>query len=420
MSYNGYVVTVNELREHSNADRLQIATFFGNDVSVGLNVKLGDVGVYFPTDGKLGKEFAEKNNLTRSKGGYLDDDKRHVKAISLRGEKSDGIYVPIESLKDFTDISKLEVGDKIDVLNGVVICEKYIPKVKNANNAQNQGKSKKKKVNDKELFPNFAEHVDTSQFAYNLGQFKEGDRCTISLKLHGTSARISNTIKKEKTIFGKVLDFFGVKLANKYEYVSGTRRVILKDFKGGFYGNNEFRKEWHDKLEGKLHKGETVYGEIVGYMDKDKLIMPSCNNKKTNDKEFIKKYGNTTEFTYGCENGESDFYVYRMTMTNEDGVTVEYPTELAQIRCEQMGLKHVPVLETFEYTTKEDLLERVNRLEDGVDPIGKTHIREGVIVRIEGKEKFTAFKQKNTYFKILEGIIKSDDILDIEEAEGLE
>lgn len=419
MSYNGYIVRVENLRKHKNADRLQVLTVFGNDVVVGLDVKEGDLGVYFPTDGRLSLEFSEKNNLTRSKGGYLEDNKRQVKTISLRGERSDGLYMPINSLSHFTDVNSLSVGDKIDVLDGVVICEKYIPKVKKPNNLQSK-KSNEKKNTMKQLFPNFTEHIDTSQLAYNLGQFREGDKCTISLKVHGTSHRVSYTIKNKTTFLDKLLGLFGVKLANKYEHVSGTRRVILDSFDGGYYGDNKFRKKWHDKIKGKLHKGETIYGEIVGYMDEDKLIMPRCDNKKTNDKDFIKKYGKTTEFTYGCENGQSDFYVYRMTMTNEDGIVTEYPTELAQIRCEQMGLKHVPVLEQFTFTTEEDLMERVNRLEIGVDPIGKTHIREGVIVRIENREKFTALKQKSFHFKLLEGIIKSSDVIDIEEEQSLE
>ena len=47
MSYCGYIVQVKKLRPHNNADRLQIATFFGNDVVVDLKVKLNDKGIYF-------------------------------------------------------------------------------------------------------------------------------------------------------------------------------------------------------------------------------------------------------------------------------------------------------------------------------------------------------------------------------------
>ena len=133
--YNAYIAEVKELRKHSNADRLQVATFFGNDTIVGLDVKVGDIGIYFPVDGQLSEEYATENNLVRRKdengnnvGGYLDPDKRNITALKLRGEKSDGLFMPLTSLEKFTDITKLNVGDIINVLNGKVICQKYIPR----------------------------------------------------------------------------------------------------------------------------------------------------------------------------------------------------------------------------------------------------------------------------------------------------
>jgi hypothetical protein len=109
-----------------------------------------------------------------------------------------------------------------------------------------------------------------------------------------------------------------------------------------------------------------------------------------------------------------------MTMTNEDGYVVEYPWSLVKLRCEQMGIKYFPEFDNFVFTTIEDLMERVNTYTDGLDPIGKSHLREGIVVRIENKEKFSAFKNKSFNFKVLEGIIKSDDVLDMEEAESIE
>lgn len=425
MSYCGYITTIKELRKHSNADRLQIATVFGNDVVVGLDVEVGDISIYFPTDGKLGLEFAKENKLLRKDengndmGGYLDYNKRHITSIKLRGERSDGLLCSIESLSKFTDISKLKEGDQITNLKGILICEKYIPKQKPRND--NSGQKVNKKAKQKESFPFFEEHVDTSQLSYNLSKFKEGDLCYITLKMHGTSMRTSNTIKLKKTKFQLFLDKLGVKTKTKktWEHISGTRRVVLNDYSGGYYGGNEFRKEWHDFFDGKLHKGEVIYYEIVGFVNESTLIMPECDNAKTRDKVFIKNYGDKTRFTYGCGIGQNNIYVYRMTMTNEDGHVIEYPTELVQVRCEQMGIKHVPILDKFIFTSQEDLMERVKRYEDGADPIGKTHIREGIVVRIDRKERFSAFKQKNFDFKVLEGIIKSDDVLDMEEAESI-
>jgi len=422
MAYQAYITTVKKLRKHSNADRLQVAELFGNDVIVSLDVKEGDLGVYFPTDGKLGLEYAEANKLLRTQGGYLDDEKRHVTTIRLRGEKSDGLFMPITSLAKFVKVDTLKEGDTIDILKGVVICEKYVPKSKPRKDMP-QGKNKEKqKKEDVINYPFFEQHIDTAQLAYNTRSFKEGDDCVISLKLHGTSQRTAHTVKEHKSKFAKFLNKIGIKTkpTKVWDYVTGTRRVTLNttQFGGGYYGSNEFRKQWHDFFDGKLHKGEEVFYEVVGYVNQDTLIMPECDNKKTKDKEFIKTYGDKTRFTYGCRVGQSDIYVYRMTMTNEDGQVVEYPWHLVKLRCEQMGVKICPELDSFKFTTADDLMERVNAHVDGADPIGKTHLREGVIVRIENREKFSAFKQKSFNFKLLEGIIKADDVLDMEEEES--
>jgi hypothetical protein len=432
MGYQAYITRLKNVRKHSNADRLQVAECFGNNIIVSLDMKEGDLGIYFPTDGKLGIEYATGNKLVlmkdengNSSGGYLDPEKRHITSLKLRGEKSDGLFMPLKSLSKFCDINTLKEGDTITTLNGVLICEKYVPiSKKRNNNSTPKNADKKEKV--KESFPFFQEHIDTSQLSYNTQQFKSGDQCYITLKLHGTSQRTAHTIKEEKKSTSKLihtlLKLIGVQRKDKksWEYVTGTRRVTLKDYNGGFYGDNQFRKQWHDHFVGKLHKGESIYYEVVGYTEGDKTIMPECDNKKTKDKEFIKQYGEKTRFTYGCGTGQNDIYVYRMTMTNEDGQVIEYPQHLVQLRCEQMGVKHCPVLEAFTFTTVEDLMERVNKHVDGVDPIGKTHLREGVIVRIDNKEKFTAFKHKSFNFKVLEGIIKADDVLDIEEAESVQ
>lgn len=145
-----------------------------------------------------------------------------------------------------------------------------------------------------------------------------------------------------------------------------------------------------------------------------------CQNKLVKDKEFQKQYGDTTTFSYGCNEGENDIYVYRITMTNEDGFCVEIPWEQVRIECDKLGVKCVPTFEKFTYTTWDDLMQRVEKYYDGADPIGHTHVREGVVVRIDNRPSFTAYKHKCFAFKVLEGIMKdTSDAPDIEEAEEL-
>ncbi len=454
MSYYAIVTTLKDVRKHPNADRLQLATVFGNTVCVNLDYSEGQLGVYFPTGGQLSTAFADANNLLRKKdaegnnvGGYMDPDKRNVTAIRLRGEKSDGLFLPLTCLEKFGDITKLKVGDRIDVFNGQEICVKYIPKTSARRGRASEGnKTRNHKV---PLAPTFAEHADTEQLAYNLGAFKVGDELEFTLKMHGTSQRTGHLkilTGYKRTFWDKLFKRQGTPIYD-WGYVSGTRRVVLDSFDGGFYGSNEFREQHHNTFIGKLWKGETVYYEVVGFTHTGAPIMGNGNNEKLG-KDFVKQYGKETVFSYGCEptgkktmygtddRGEfavpvekpvSDIYVYRMTMTTEDGEVVEYTPDFMRYRCEQLGVKCVPVFgkatlsaDRLHFTALDGydhdyligdgelgdlVIKAAEEYFDGPDPVGKTHTREGVVVRILNRPKFCAYKHKNFNFKVLEGII---------------
>ena len=461
--YNAYVTRIKNLRKHPNADRLQLGECFGNTVCVSLDYVDNQLGVYFPCDGQLSVEFAEVNNLLRKKddagnsiGGYMDPNKRNVTAIRLRGERSDGLFLPLTCLETFGDVSTLKEGDVINTFNGHEICCKYIPRRNHRQGRVSDGnRTRKKKV---DVAPLFAEHADTEQLAYNLGAFKPGDEIEITLKMHGTSQRTGYlpVFKGYKRTFKDWLFRRDGKPIYDWGYVSGTRRTVLDNYDGGYYGSNEFREQHSKTFEGKLWKGETVYYEVVGFTHTGAPIMAEGNNEKLG-KDFVKQYGKTTVFSYGCDpEGESfkheyadcwdgvnvrefkpqsDIYVYRMTMTNEDGAVVEYTPDFMRYRCEQMGVKTVPVMwkgiipahtgDAAAIRLGQDagawIKEKAEQYYDGPDPIGKTHVREGVVVRILNRPKFTAYKHKNFSFKVLEGIIKDTAAApDMEEAQEIE
>jgi hypothetical protein len=267
--------------------------------------------------------------------------------------------------------------------------------------------------------------------------------------MHGTSQRTGHLKVLQgykRTFLDRIFKRPGKPIYD-WGYVSGTRRVVLDTFDGGFYGSNEFREQHHNTFVGKLWKGETAYYEVVGFTHTGASIMGSGNNEKLG-KDFVKQYGKETVFSYGCEpfgqklmHGEdehgifsipvdkpvSDVYVYRMTMTNEDGEVVEYTPDFMRYRCEQMGIKCVPVFgkatlspdrlhfiasdgSNHDYfvndcTIGDLVMKCAEEFYDGVDPVGKTHIREGVVVRILNRPKFAAVKHKNFSFKVLEGIV---------------
>lgn len=463
MSYYGYICELKNVRAHPNADRIKLATVFGNTICVDLGSKDGDSGVYFPTDGQLSEEFCAVNDLVRRKdengnpaGGYLDPAKRNVKTVKLRGEPSDGLFLPISCLdycySDRAAANHLKIGDRIDIVNGHPICQKYIPRSNVRTGKPKDGnRTRKRKI---PVAPLFAEHADTEQLAYNLGAFLPGDQIEITLKMHGTSGRTAYLPVLQgykRSLWDKLRKREGIPVYD-WGYVSGTRRVVLNDYGGGYYGSNEFREPHSKFFEGKLLKGESIYYEIVGFTHTGTPIMATGDNKKLG-KDFVKQYGDTTIFSYGCSpNGkkmmygnddeglfaigtdvpQSDIYVYRMTMTNEDGNVIEYTPDFMRYRCEQMGVKTVPIFWKGyipEYPgTKEDdtvsagewVMAKSEMFVDGADPVGKTHIREGVVVRIINRPKFCAYKSKSIDFKVLEGLVKESAVApDMEEAQEI-
>lgn len=439
--YSAYITRIKNLHKHPQADRLQIGECFGNAVIVSMEYEDNQLGIYFPSDGQVSVEFAVANNLLRKKddagnniGGYMDPDKRNVTAIKLRGEKSDGLFLPLKSLESFGDITTLHEGDNFSIFNGHEICYKYIPCTNRKRSCTSNGnRTRKKQV---PIAPLFIEHVDTEQLAYNLDAFKSGDQIEITLKMHGSSQRTGYLpVFKgyKRTLFDRILHREGTPIYD-WGYVSGTRRTVLENYDGGYYGSNEFREQHSKFFEGKLWRGEEIYYEVVGFTHTGTPIMASADNKKLNDKEFVKHYGNTTTFSYGCEPDgnnlpQSDFYVYRMTMTNEDGNVVEYTPDFMRYRCEQMGCKCVPVLWKGFLEEPNDwygeawnagkfVKNIAEKYCDGPDLIGKTHVREGVVVRIVNRPKFCAYKHKSWFFKALEGIVKVEaKTPDMEEAD---
>lgn len=465
--YSAYIVKVEQLRKHPNADRLLIATFYGQDVIVGTDVQIGDVGIYFPADGQLSEEFCDYNHLCNKTStgepdvGYIERRTRHIRAIKLRGERSYGIYCNLDSLAyTKANLDDFTPGMAINTVNDYEICKKYIPykpyKPFNPHYA-------KPHIPRGNVAPLFKKHCDTAYLDYNKDKFNRGDQIEITLKMHGTSQRTAYTpvlkgYKSKYRLWQSLANLDPNKVNPKivdwvlrarchsdpiyeWEYISGTKRGILDTYDGGFYGSNEFRKPYAERFNGKLWKGETVYYEIVGFLPDGTPIMPSAPNNLISE-DFVDKYGENTVFSYGCsptgkevvhgvddeghftleiEKPQGEIYVYRMTMTNEDGEVIEYPPDFMRWRCEQMGIKTVPVLwkgnlstapnKVFDLETNreyimspgEEVEEIAKECAAGPDPIGKTHIREGVVIRIINRPTFTAYKYKTFEFQLLAG-----------------
>lgn len=411
MAYFGLVTKIQNVRKDPNSDRLYLADCFSEGVIVGPDLKTGDLVLYLPTDGEIerwfGNEFClfRKNEDGSVQGGYLENN-GHVRAIKLRGNQSSGIVIALDRVYEKFGDQHWSDGDKVTTINDKEFCRKYIPKRK-SNSTYGVKTSYKGRKAEGITYPEFSMHTDTEQLAYNFDKFREGDRLNMTLKMHGTSQRSMNTYAELPNGFFRRL--FHMKKRTKQAYVLGTRRCVVTENSQGYYGNDQFRMPHHEALKPHLEPGMEVFYEVVGYYgpNEENTIMPIGDNTKVNDKAFVKQFGKRSIFSYGCEPGQSKMYIYRIT--SENGEREWTPDEITAW-CDQHGFNRVPVIENFTFTTVEDLQERINKyFEDLADPIGRTHVKEGVVIRIVNRRTFTAFKSKTYEFKVIEGIIKETE-----------
>ena len=435
MSYKAIVTKLTNVRVHSNADKVKLATCHGNQVVIGLDHEDGELGVYFPSDGQLSHGFCSANNLFRKaemnsdpegKTGMFDENRR-VRAQKFRGERSDGFWVPISNFDFMVGAGLLTEGFEFDVLDGTPICEKYINQATLKIARENAGKKTKRSRSS----IMFKEHFDTGHFGKNLHEFDIDQTIIITEKLHGTSGRIGHVkVEKELNWKERLAKKLGISVEEtEWKYLNGTRRVVIEESKGPQYHDPTIRDKAFKLFDGNLRKGETVFFEIVGFESTGASIMPKVDTTKMGDKEFTKTYGKTMPFSYGCSETESRVYVYRMTLSDEDGHTIDYAWNDVVKRCNELGVDHVPHIRTMTLNdfasthsddryVKETFSKLVETYGSGASVLDSTHIKEGVCVRIEGGLSNKTFKFKSFEFKVLEGIIKDAGIVDTEEAQG--
>jgi hypothetical protein len=411
------------VRDHPNADRLKLGTALGNQVVVGSDTQDGVIGIFFPTDGRLTPAVLEACDLLPRKneagerigGGFFAENGR-VKAQKFRGERSDGFFLELEKLAwTNADLSALKVGDTLTSLNGIELCSKYETPATVAAKAKGVKSSRNQTVF-------FKKHVDTEQFRLFASHIQKGALIHVDEKDHGTSFRVGYVLDEETVPLRWWQKLLRKKPVTKlvYTLLVGSKNVILN--RAGaltYYGGDQFRWNFAKQMEGKLYKGETLYGEHCGYTDTGALIMQEHDTNILADKAILKQYGKTMRYTYGTQPNETRSFIYRITMTNEDGVVTELSQAQARRRAAELGVEFVAALvEPFVYDGNEDALRSLVELHtDGVCTVDEKHIREGVVVRAEQPDGTVIFlKNKSLNFGRMEGYIKDNDqAVDLEE-----
>lgn len=432
--YEGIVARLENLTPIKGADYIVAADVMVSNVRIAQVVTSkdtpeGSLGVYFGADIQLSVDYCEKNNLCVKRdsegnkiagSGYLDPDKRRITTQRFKGEKSEGLWMPINTLDSFTvAYGDLKEGDKI----GSPVAIRY-PKIVQTTNEKterinNNWLARMERWITNKFYAEFPLHYDTDQLLHNLAIIEKipvGTKFWITEKLHGTSHRVGYIDAPNTLTFWQKFINFGarkffdntVHAEHSYQYVHGSRRVTLGNSdKGGYYGSNQFR---YDAVGNPaLHKGEIVYGEIVGYVGNSPIMNP---HDTTPVKEIRKTYGDRMVYDYGQKTETAKFYVYRITQY--DGmIHKDLSFDDTIKRATELGYATVPLLHTSVCLSTDQVVSLANEYaqNDGIyseSTLGN-HIMEGIVIRFDNG---LVFKHKGYGFKVLENIIKIPDIED--------
>ena len=285
-NYCATVVTLKTFVDLPNCDFIKSAIVFGNSVIVSKDVKTGDVGLFFPVECQLSKEFLSINNLYRkpewgnidlTKSGFFEAHGR-IKCVKFRGYKSEGFWIPLTSilftgnnLLDFPEgatFDRLEQNVNICSSNPkdsfIEICCKYVPKGNNSggpNNVKGESPLKARIVEGQFKF-----HTDTENLKKNIHKIHPDDIISISEKFHGTSAVFSNIlVKRNLNWIERFLVKMGVKIQlSEYGFTYSSRKVI-KNVNGVGQTNEDVWNVIAKTLKDIIPPSYAIYGELVGY-----------------------------------------------------------------------------------------------------------------------------------------------------------
>jgi len=406
VNYLAKIVKLGKVESHPNADKLQITSIDFQNIVTGMDAKEGDLYCFFPLESQINIGFLAQTNSFRhtnlnevqddNKPGFFDDNGR-VKAIKLRGEKSMGYIVPLSEVEKYTGVSLEEyVGETFDTISkkgkDILMVNKYQLPVKGV-----QGlKQGKKPVISRLIDGQVHLHIDTENFRRNAHKIKPEDYIHVSYKIHGTSFWVANVlVKKRLNIFEKVLKKIGINIVDtEYDHVYGSRRVVKNE--------SETKKKLHfyeydlwgdikEEIKEFIPKGYTFYGECVGHTKGGKYIQQ--------------------KFDYGCSELEHKIVIYRITLTNKDGVVIDLSSrEIAEI-CERTGLNYV---HTFYNGLAKDMYPKLDTEKDWTENFVKNLERdynekdcfmcenkvpeEGIVIRKESLFQFETYKLKSFNF----------------------
>lgn len=368
VNYLSKVVDIQEFVKHPDpkVERIKCAVIDGFIITIGIDSEPGKY-VYFPVLSQINPNLLQYLNLYRNpeknkdpeKTGYFED-KGIVKAINLRGVKSEGFLLPLVDLQNFiidqvnVDLGDVEANTEFDEVEHegktFWISKKYVVPVRSEGTQSQGGKVRKQKKGlDKIIDTQFRFHYDTVILKKCPYVIQPDDLIHISSKWHGTSGISAYVLcHKKLNLKERIAKWLTGEPFDTYDYIYASRTVIKnkyynKEVTAGYYDCDVW-KYADEYIRPFLDKGMTAYYEIVGYLPNGKMIqkdydygcVPPVKVVDPNTGKEVIQYKQGKQFKV---------YVYRITLTNVDGKVHEFSAHEVQIWCKQRGI--MPVLEYY-------------------------------------------------------------------------
>jgi hypothetical protein len=374
-------------------------------VITGTNAKDGDVVVYFPLECSISAEFLSWSDSYEDKTLNKNPDKKgffnkhgRVRAISLRGEKSEGYMVPAKLVEDFAkDVLKLDVtlkaGEDFDLIGDHLFVKKYVPVSQSVSVVSTKKtKGKTKKYESKLVENQFRFHEDTAQLKRNIYKISPDTIIAITDKIHGSNYVVGNVlIKRQLSWKDKFAKWLGAKIQETEYGKLHSSRSVIKNANFGMTKGDDAWEKVSDRVFTALKEGISVTGELYGFHPSGKPIQPM--------------------YDYGMKPGETGFNVFKVTYTSPTGDVYVFSHEQTVAWCQKYGIE---MPRTFYYGKAKDLfpelaigenwnekfLEKLKEkfLEKKCDLCANDVFAEGVVVRIDTPNEWNVFKLKSFAF----------------------
>jgi RNA ligase (TIGR02306 family) len=362
------ITTVDAVKPHPNADRLEVAVVGGWQVCVGKgSMQAGDRIIYVQPDAMVPERTAELWGVAP----YLGKDGR-VKAIKLRGEPSFGFAVPIKDeyarvIASHYGSKPVALGTDVSAAFGIT---KYAPPVRSTRPGGMAGDTMPEN-------PKFTRYTDMVNLRHYPDLF-DGLRVVVTEKIHGTNSRVgvidgervagSNRVQRRHpsdVSSALYLRQWDRHCADWNESLPRWKRWTHRHLNWPMVppmsetvdqrnpGSSVYWQPWDiEGVEalltglGKVHRQVILYGEIYG---------PS-----------IQALG------YGVPAGQTQYRAFDLML---DGRYVDH--DVLEALCGAFCVETVPVIASGLFS-----LDDIKRMSEGPTTLnGETHYREGVVVR---------------------------------------